>query len=62
MGKLIEFTNDEPFETLRERVIIDRDIKEIIRYGILLDTYNLDPKQPSRWTVFDQKALSFIEK
>lgn len=61
-SKLIDFANNQPFEQLRTKVIIDEDIKEIIRYGIILDTFNLDPKQTSRWTVFDKKALQFIEK
>ena len=26
-----------------------------------MDTFNLDPKQKDRWTVYDQKALEFIE-
>ena len=60
--KLLEFTKGEPFEKLSNNKTIDKDVKEIIRYGILLDTFGLDPKQSSRWTIFDQKALSFIQK
>jgi len=26
-----------------------------------MDTFNLDLKQKDRWTVYDQKALEFIE-
>ena len=36
---------------------MDLEIKEIIRNGILLDTFNLDVKQQDRWTIFDKFAI-----
>lgn len=35
---------------------------EIIGSGILLDTFNLDPKQKDRWTIFDERALHHLHE
>lgn len=33
-----------------------------MRYGIMMDTFNFDPNQKDRWTIYDKKAVEFIDK
>jgi hypothetical protein len=42
--------------------LIDTDINEIIRNGVIIDTFDFDAKMKERWTIFDKKVVEFIEK
>lgn len=42
-GKYYEFVKGEGFED-GQQISVDDEIKEIILYGILMDTFNLDEK------------------
>ena len=43
VGKFRLFREQSPFREIQE--MADLEIEEIIRYGILMDTFNFDPKQ-----------------
>ena len=40
----------------------DPEVDELIRVGILLDSYNLSPNEKSRWDAIDETAINNIEK
>ena len=56
-----KFVEGEHFQKMKEHDYLDEDLNQIIRYGILIDSYNFDKNQNSRWTTFDQNAVKFIE-
>ena len=56
-----DFIKGQPFEKRFQVDKIDIEVEEILRYGILMDTFNFDKDQRERWTVYDQKAVEFIE-
>jgi hypothetical protein len=54
------FIEGTPFEKVGSKVELDSVVKEIIRNGILIDSFNFDEKQKNRWTIFDKKAVEFL--